>query len=113
MLVTTYSELLSEQDWIRLKGDLGLPLRQAEVLRCVLGGMADKQIARATGISVNSVRGHMSRLFRKFGSNDRVELIICMFGHLRKYYLRDDSETACAAAYPSARNHSGQNADAK
>ena len=108
MLATKYTELFSEQDWIRLKEDLGLPSRQAEVLECVLSGMADKQIARATGISVNSVRGHMNRLFRKFGSNDRVELIICMFGYLREYRLPDDSASAHAAAHPPARKHPGQ-----
>ena len=84
MAVTKYTELFSEQDWTRLKEQNSLPPRQAEVLRCVLGGMSDKQIAGATGISVNTVRTHMSRLFTKFSSNDRVELILSMFGQLRK-----------------------------
>ena len=110
MAVTRYAELFSEQDWARLKEDLGLPPRQAEVLRCVLRGMGDKQVAGATGISVNTVRSHMRRLFGKFGSNDRVELILCVFGYLRRYHLQDDRApasraSACKAEYPSAQSH--------
>ena len=110
MVVAKYAQLFSEEDWTRLKEDLGLPPRQAEVLRCVLRGMGDKQVAAATGISVNTVRSHMSRLFVKFGSNDRVELIIFMFGHLRQYHPQGErmpgsGTPAPAVAYPSARKH--------
>jgi DNA-binding NarL/FixJ family response regulator len=89
MAVTNYTQLFSEQDWTRLKEELGLPPRQAEVLRCVLDGMSDKQIAGATGIAVSTVRTHLRYLFEKFGSNDRVELILYMFGYLRKYYQQE------------------------
>ena len=102
MAVTRYTELFSEQDWTRLKEDLGLPPRQAEVLRCVLRGMGDKQVADATGITVNSVRSHMSRLFTRFGSNDRVELILCMFGYLRRYHPQDNRVPASGTSVPEA-----------
>ena len=110
MAVTRYTELFSDQDWTRLKEDLGLPPRQAEVLRCVLDGMSDKQIAGATGISVTTVRTHVSRLFSKFGSNDRVELILHMFGYLRQYHLQENPAPASGtsaheAVRPSARKH--------
>ena len=91
MGVTRYTELFSETDWTRFKEDLGLPPRQAEILHCVLDGLSDKQIASALGISFGTVRSHMTRLFGKFGSNDRVELILCVFGHLRECHLRDES----------------------
>ncbi len=84
MVVTKHTELLSESEWTHLKEDVGLAPRQAEVLRCVLGGMGDKQIACAAGISVNSVRSHLARLFRKFGVNDRVDLILWVLGHLKE-----------------------------
>ena len=86
-MVTQHVELFSELDWTRLKEELDLPPRQAEILRCVLDGMSDKQIAKAVGISFGTVRVHLSRLFDKFGSQDRVELILYMFGHLRRYHL--------------------------
>jgi DNA-binding NarL/FixJ family response regulator len=87
MMVTKHAELFSELDWTRLKEELDLPPRQAEILRYMFDGMSDKQIARAVGISFGTVRVHVSRLFDKFGSHDRVELILYMFGHLRRYYL--------------------------
>jgi DNA-binding NarL/FixJ family response regulator len=102
MAVTRYTELFSEQDWTRLKEDLGLPPRQAEVLRGVLRGMGDKQVACATGISINTVRSHMNRLFARFGSNDRVELILCMIGHLRQYHSPDDPVPASGTSVPEA-----------
>ncbi len=108
MTATTDTELFSEQHWLRLKEDLGLPPRQAEVLRCVLRGMADKQIARATGVSVSSVRSHMRHLFRKFDSNDRVELILYMFGYLRQYHVQEDRALAYVAASCLAWKHRRQ-----
>ena len=113
MVVTRYTELFSEQDWTWLKEDLGLPPRQAEVLRWVLRGMGDKQVACATGISINTVRTHMSRLFSKFGSNDRVELILHMFGYLRQYHLQNHRVSASGTSapevvHPSAREHRRQ-----
>jgi DNA-binding CsgD family transcriptional regulator len=100
MIVTKGIGLFPEQEWTRIKEHLGLPPRQAEILRCVMGGMSDKQVARATGISVNTVRTHMTRLFRKFGANDRVELIICMFGYLRENPPHDNPASASGAAAP-------------
>lgn len=111
MAVTSYTRLFPEQDWVRLKEELGLPPRQADVLRCILDGLSDKQIADATGIAVSTVRTHLRYLFKKFGANDRVELIVTMFGHLRKYYQQDDSVPASGAsapaAYPPARRRPG------
>ncbi len=102
MIVTKDPGLFSEQEWTRIKERLGLPPRQAEILKCVMGGMSDKQVAVATGISVNTVRTHMTRLFRKFDSNDRVELIISMFGYLRECRLQDDPAPASGTAAPEA-----------
>jgi len=110
MIVTKDIGLFSEKEWTRIKERLGLPPRQAEILKCIMGGMSDKQVAVATGISVNTVRTHMSRLFRKFHSNDRVELIISMFGYLRECHPQDDpapisGTVARETAYPLVRKH--------
>jgi hypothetical protein len=75
--------------------------------------MSDKQIAATTGIAVCTVRSHLRYLF-DVGSNDRVELILYMFGYLRKYHQQDGSAPAsgastAAAAHPPARRHPGPN----
>ena len=118
MAVTSGTRLFSKQDWARLKEELGLPPRQADILRCVLDGMSDKQIAGTTGISINTVRSHLRRLFDKFGSNDRVELILHMFGYLRRYHHQDGPPSASGAsagmaAYPRARKQARRNKDSK
>ena len=101
MMVAKYAELLSERDWTRLKEDLNLPPRQAQILRCVLDGMSDKQIAKTVGISFGTVRTHLSRLFERCGSKDRVELILYMFGHLRQYHPQDDDAHASVVPTPT------------
>ncbi|OHB65581.1 MAG: hypothetical protein A2Y76_12285 [Planctomycetes bacterium RBG_13_60_9] len=50
-----------------------------------MAGMSDKQIARAMGISITTVRTHMSRLFRKFDLSDRTELVLHVFACLRQH----------------------------
>ena len=67
---------LSEQEWSALIQRLGLAPRQAEVMKHILHGKADRQIAIEMGISTATVRTHLGRLFRKYGVNDRVELIL-------------------------------------
>ena len=85
MTVTTRTPLFSEQEWARLMEHLDLPQRQAQLTRHIMAGMSDKQIAREMGISITTVRTHMSRLFRKFDLSDRTELVLHVFACLRQY----------------------------
>jgi len=84
MAVTTRWPLLSSQEWAQLTRELGLTPRQTEIVRHLLLGKSDKQIARELKISVPTVRTHMGRLFHKLGLSDRVELILHIFARLRK-----------------------------
>lgn len=84
MTVATHTPLFSEQEWTRLQERLHLPQRQAEITRHIMGGKSDKQIARAMGISITTVRTHVTRLFRKFDLNDRMELMLHVFTCLRQ-----------------------------
>jgi DNA-binding NarL/FixJ family response regulator len=83
MTVATHTPLFTEQEWTRVQESLHLPQRQAEITRHIMGGKSDKQIAHAMGISVATVRTHVSRLFRKFDLNDRMELVLHVFAYLR------------------------------
>ncbi len=76
-------EIFSEEEWFELVNDLSLPRRQAEIVRHLLQGQSDRQIAMDMKISVATVRTHLSRLFSRFGVQDRCELILFVFRHFR------------------------------
>ncbi len=84
MAVTTQKSFLSDQEWVQVRQTLGLSPRQAEIVRHLLLGESDKQIAKELRISIPTVRTHLRRLFQKFELNDRVELILHIFGHVRE-----------------------------
>jgi DNA-binding NarL/FixJ family response regulator len=52
-------------------GAAGLSPREVEVLRLVAQGLANKQIARALGITERTVKAHLGRVFREIGVLDR------------------------------------------
>ena len=77
------SELFTDEEWARAQRDLELSPRQTEIVRHVLEGKADKQIALELSISLATVRTHLRRLFIKFGLSDRLELTILVLAALR------------------------------
>ena len=77
------SDLFSDGEWARTQSELGLSPRQAQIVRHVLQGKADKQIAHDLGISLPTVRTHMRRLFAKFELRDRLELTLLVLASLR------------------------------
>ena len=77
------SDLFSDGEWARTQRELGLSARQAQIVRLVLQGKADKQIASDLNISPATVRTHMRRLFAKFNLNDRLELTLLVLASLR------------------------------
>ena len=76
-------ELVTEQEWISVRETLGLSPRQAQVVKALLRAKGDKQIARDIGISVPTVRTHLDRLFQKLDVEDRMELVVHVFGCIR------------------------------
>ena len=57
------------------KGAKGLSPREAEVLKAVGGGMNNREIGAKLGISENSVKMHLKRVFFKLGATDRTEAV--------------------------------------
>jgi DNA-binding NarL/FixJ family response regulator len=53
-----------------------LTQREAQLVNHVRNGLKNKEIARALGITEGTVKGHLSRLFRKVGARDRFELAL-------------------------------------
>ena len=57
------------------KGAKGLSPREAEVLTAVADGLGNRQIGEKLGISENSVKMHLKRIFYELGADDRTEAV--------------------------------------
>jgi DNA-binding NarL/FixJ family response regulator len=57
------------------KGVKGLSPRENEVLVCVSRGQNNREIGASLGISENSVKMHLKRIFFKLGATDRTEAV--------------------------------------
>ena len=58
-----------------------LTLREREVLRLVTGGKNNSEIARELFISLNTVTRHMTNIFSKTGTSNRVEAAVFAARH--------------------------------
>jgi DNA-binding NarL/FixJ family response regulator len=65
------AELLADRQ--RRPSAVELTAREREVLRLVVDGLANKQIARRLGISEKTVKGHLTNLFQRIGVADRTQ----------------------------------------
>ena len=54
---------------------LGLSPREVDILGCLPTGESNKQIARRFGISPNTVKTHVARVYEKLGVQGRVQAI--------------------------------------
>ena len=57
------------------KSAKGLSPRECEVLACVSRGLGNREIGTSLGISENSVKMHLKRIFFKLGATDRAEAV--------------------------------------
>lgn len=56
--------------------DERLSPREVQVLRCLVRGETNQQIARELYISVSTVKNHVYRIMRKLGASDRVQAAV-------------------------------------
>lgn len=70
------TKLLTEQEWQAVIAALHLSPRHASIICLILHGKRDKQIAAELGMSIWTVRTHLSRLFQRLGVADRMELVL-------------------------------------
>jgi two-component system nitrate/nitrite response regulator NarL len=59
----------------------GLTQREIEVARAVVAGYTNKEIARRSSISENTVKSHLIHIFDKLGASNRVELALFAAHH--------------------------------
>jgi two-component system nitrate/nitrite response regulator NarL len=60
---------------------LGLTEREIEIARAVVAGYTNKEIARRSSISENTVKSHLMHIFNKLGASNRVELALFAAHH--------------------------------
>ena len=65
------------QQW----GDVSLTARERDVVRLVVRGLANKQIARQLRISPRTVEGHLNHIFEKVHTGSRTELVHYALSH--------------------------------
>lgn len=63
--------------------------REKEIVRLIVGGASNKQVASALDISERTVKGHLSNVFQKLGVSDRLRLVL---------YVTDGKPAAAATA---------------
>ena len=54
---------------------LGMTAREAEILALLASGRSNKELARSLGISPNTVKTHIARIYEKLGVARRIEAI--------------------------------------
>jgi DNA-binding NarL/FixJ family response regulator len=58
------------------RGVTNLTSRECDVLDLLSDGLSNKQIARALGISLNTVRSHLHTSYLKLGARNRTEAAV-------------------------------------
>lgn len=60
----------------KASGEIKLTEREMQVLRLLVAGRPNREIAKALGIDVITVKAHVGRLMRKFGVENRIALSV-------------------------------------
>jgi DNA-binding CsgD family transcriptional regulator len=79
----TESVSFTPVEWDQVVDELNMSPRQADVVRLILAGKRDKQIAIKLGMSLPTVRTHLRIIFSRLDVKDRVELVLSVFAVLR------------------------------
>jgi DNA-binding CsgD family transcriptional regulator len=61
---------------VRAQAALGISEREVDVLRLLAAGRSNKEIAAALGVSPNTVKTHIARLFAKLEASRRTEAVL-------------------------------------
>ena len=59
----------------------GLTPREFEILRCIVAGCSNRDIAKQFTISEETVKRHLSNIFDKTGVSTRLELAVFAISH--------------------------------
>ncbi len=79
-LVEALHQLVHEQASPEQKS-YGLTRRELEVVRCIVDGYSNRDIASKFGLSEETVKRHLSNIFDKIGVSTRLELALFALAH--------------------------------
>jgi DNA-binding CsgD family transcriptional regulator len=74
---------LTCEEWEAVALSLRLSPRQAAIVKLILEGKRDKQIAVSLAMSISTLRTHITRIFARLDVADRLELVLHVFTHFR------------------------------
>ena len=66
---------------LRRRRAFGLTPREIEIVRRVVGGYTNKEIAEQLAIGENTVKSHLTHIFNKLGASSRIELALFAAHH--------------------------------
>lgn len=69
------------EEELRRRRAFGLTTRELEIVRMVVGGSTNKQIAEQLAIGENTVKSHLTHIFNKVGASSRIELALFAAHH--------------------------------
>lgn len=72
---------LDEKPHAPINGAAHLNMRQFEILAHVADGKTNKMIARLTGVSVDTIRGDLKKIFRVLGVKNRTTAALVQHAH--------------------------------
>jgi DNA-binding NarL/FixJ family response regulator len=67
--------LIDDSAWLQVRRRLGISARQAEILRFLFDGNAEKEIADRLSISERTVHAHMTRIHLRLAVHNRAQLL--------------------------------------
>ena len=70
------TKVLSLIEWPSVQRQYGISERETEVVRQVIGGATNHEIARRLYISESTVKTHLVNIFKKVHARNRAELIV-------------------------------------
>lgn len=85
-LVETLRNLMPDPATSPSERKFGLTKRELEVLRCIVSGYTNKEIAKQLILSEDTVKHHVTNIFNKLGVSNRLEVALYAVHH----HLVDD-----------------------
>jgi ATP/maltotriose-dependent transcriptional regulator MalT len=80
--------ILTEDEWLWMRDELGLSARELEVLQCIFDDQVEAGMALGLGISVHTIHSHMKRMYRKLDVCSRTAAILRVFAEYAGHNAR-------------------------